>query len=100
MNYKDKEAFEKWFKDFYEVDFNAGNARFMGQLISWQAACEYIGVNMKINANEATELIAGVLEELSKSVFQGNHEQDFLWRARVIVGSLEKLGIEVEYEND
>ncbi len=59
-----------------------------------------IGVNVKINANEATELIAGVLEELSKSVFQGNHEQDFLWRARVIVGSLEKLGIEVEYEND
>jgi hypothetical protein len=55
---------------------------------------------MKINANEATELIAGVLEELSKSVFQGNQEQDFLWRARVIVGSLEKLGIEVEYEND
>jgi hypothetical protein len=100
MNYKDKEAFEKWFKDFYEVDFNAGNASFMGQLISWQAACEYTGVNMKINANEATELIAGVLEELSKSVFQGNHEQDFLWRARVIVGSLEKLGVEVEYEND
>jgi len=59
-----------------------------------------IGVNVKINANEATELIAGVLEEISKSVFQGNHEQDFLWRARVIVGSLEKLGIEVEYEND
>lgn len=53
---------------------------------------------MKIDANEATELIAGVLEELSKSVFQGNHEQDFLWRARVIVGSLEKLGIEVEWE--
>jgi hypothetical protein len=57
-------------------------------------------LDMKINANEATELIAGVLEELSKSVFQGNHEQDFWWRARVIVGSLERLGIEVEYEND
>lgn len=55
---------------------------------------------MKVNANEATELIAGVLEELSKSVFQGTHEQDFLWRARVIVGSLERLGIEMEYEND
>jgi hypothetical protein len=42
MNYKDKEAFEKWFKDFYEVDFNAGDARFMGQSIAWKYACEYM----------------------------------------------------------
>jgi hypothetical protein len=55
---------------------------------------------MKLNADIATEHIAGVLEELSKSVFQGNHEQDFLWRARVIVSSLEDLGIEVEYDTD
>jgi len=54
MNYKDKEAFEKWFKDFYEVDFNAGNARFMGQLISWQAACEYKENEIELIADENT----------------------------------------------
>ncbi|NBX97519.1 hypothetical protein EBQ81_01465 [bacterium] len=42
INDKDKEEFEKWFKDFYEVDFNAGTARFMGQFISWKYACDYI----------------------------------------------------------
>jgi hypothetical protein len=55
---------------------------------------------VKLNADIATEHIAGVLEELNKSVFQGNHEQDFLWRARVIVSSLEDLGIDVEYDTD
>ena len=42
MNDKDKEEFEKWFKDFYEVDFNAGNPRFTGQSIAWKYACEYM----------------------------------------------------------
>lgn len=72
MNYKDKESFEKWFKDFYEVDFDAGNARFMGQLISWQAACEYKQKEishhiLKLEAEnkklrEALDLIAGEQE--------------------------------------
>jgi hypothetical protein len=42
MNDKDKEAFEKWFKDFYQVDFNPGDPRFMNQSISWKYACEYM----------------------------------------------------------
>jgi hypothetical protein len=41
MNDKDKQEFEKWFKDYWEVDFNAGNPRFMGQSISWKYACEF-----------------------------------------------------------
>jgi len=55
MNYKDKESFEKWFKDFYEVDFDAGNARFMGQLISWQAACEYKDMQL-INGSKMKQM--------------------------------------------
>jgi hypothetical protein len=38
---QDKEAFEKWFKDFYQVDFNPGDPRFMNQSIAWKYACEY-----------------------------------------------------------
>jgi len=41
MNDKDKQEFEKWFKDFYEVDFNVGNHWFMGQSIAWKYACEF-----------------------------------------------------------
>jgi hypothetical protein len=55
---------------------------------------------MKVKADEATELIAGVLKQLSESQFQGNTDVDFFWRARVIVSSLDKLGIELEYEDE
>jgi hypothetical protein len=41
MNNQDKEAFEKWFEYFYQVDFNPGDLRFMNQLIAWKYACEY-----------------------------------------------------------
>jgi len=41
MNNQDKEAFEKWFQDFYKVDFNPGDPRFMNQSIAWKYACEY-----------------------------------------------------------
>ena len=36
---KDKEAFEKWFKDFYQVD--RWDPRLMNQSIAWKYACEY-----------------------------------------------------------
>jgi hypothetical protein len=42
MNHQDKEAFEKWFKDFYQVDFNPGDPRSMNQSIAWKYACEYM----------------------------------------------------------
>jgi len=40
MNNQDKEAFEKWVKDFYQVD--PYDPRLMNQSIAWQAACEYM----------------------------------------------------------
>jgi hypothetical protein len=42
MNNQDKQEFEKWFKDFYQVDFNPGEPRFMNQSIAWKYACEYM----------------------------------------------------------
>jgi len=39
MNNQDKEAFEKWFKDFYQVD--PYDPRLMNQSIAWKYACEY-----------------------------------------------------------
>jgi len=68
MNYKDKEAFEKWFKDFYEVDFNAGNARFMGQLISWQAAIEYERFNHKYCVVGSLDKLCEKLEAENKKL--------------------------------
>jgi hypothetical protein len=41
MNNQDKQEFEKWFKDFYQVDFNR-NSRLMNQSIAWKYACEYM----------------------------------------------------------
>jgi hypothetical protein len=68
MNYKDKEAFEKWFKDFYEVDFNAGNARFMGQSISWQAALEYERFNHKYCVVGSLDKLCEKLEAENKKL--------------------------------
>ena len=84
MNYKDKEEFEKWFKDFYEVDFNAGNVRFMGQLISWQAACEYM-IN-KSNPLDALSLYDKLEKEREKS--------------EILVEALEKLSLYVSHNGD
>jgi hypothetical protein len=41
MNDKDKEAFEKWFKDAWDIDFDAYDFRHTIQVKAWQAACEY-----------------------------------------------------------
>ena len=68
MNYKDKESFEKWFKDFYEVDFDAGNARFMGQLISWQAAIEYERFNHKYCVVGSLDKLCEKLEAENKNL--------------------------------
>ena len=90
MNYKDKEAFEKWFKDFYEVDFNAGNARFMGQLISWQAACEYMRnrspldpVNLYDKLEKERELNSDLLVKKKAVVRYCYDHLDKMWAANI-----------------
>jgi hypothetical protein len=82
---KDKEAFEKWFKDFYEVDFNAGNPRFMGQSIAWKYACEY---------KDKEFLNGSVLKALNEK-----YENEFE-KSKILVEALEKLSLYVSYNGD
>jgi hypothetical protein len=85
MNDKDKEAFEKWFKDYWEVDFNAGNPRFMGQSISWKYACEY---------KDKEFLNGSVLKALNEKY------ENEVGRSEVLVEALEKLSLYVSYNGD
>jgi hypothetical protein len=59
---------------------------------------------MKINADKATTHIAKVLKELEeaalRSNIKNNDTNDLWWKARVIVGSLIDLGVDVEYEDE
>jgi hypothetical protein len=83
MNDKDKEEFEKWFKDFYEVDFNAGTARFMGQYISWKYACDYIRNRSPLDP-------VSLYDKLEK-------ERE---KSEILVEALEKLSLYVSYNGD
>jgi hypothetical protein len=80
---KDKQAFEKWFKDYYEVDFNAGTARFMGQFISWKYACDYIRNRSPLDP-------VSLYDKLEK-------ERE---RSEVLVEALEKLSLYVPHNGD
>jgi hypothetical protein len=41
MNNNDKEAFDNWFKDAWDIDFDAYDFRHTIQLKAWQAAVDY-----------------------------------------------------------
>ena len=41
MNDKDKEAFEEWFKNAWDMDFDGYDFRHTIQVKAWQSACEY-----------------------------------------------------------
>jgi hypothetical protein len=63
MNNQDKEAFEKWFKDFYQID--RWDPRLMNQSIAWQAACEYM--RNKSNPLDALSLYEKLETERAKN---------------------------------
>jgi hypothetical protein len=87
MNDKDKQEFEKWFKDYWEVDFNAGNPRFMGQSIAWKYACEFKQKEIDILKNHD---IAGYKEGI-----------DCLQeKSEILVEALEKLSLYVSHNGD
>lgn len=93
MNDKDKEALEKWFKDFYEVDFNAGNHSFMGRLqsllplhhTSWKYACEY----------KDKEFLNGTVLKALNEKYESEIEKN-----KILVEALEKLSLYVSYNGD
>jgi hypothetical protein len=82
MNDKDKQEFEKWFKDYWEVDFNAGNPRFVGQSIAWKHACEYMRnksnpltdkLTTQLVSYEATlGFLKDTLREIADEDYRGN----------------------------
>jgi hypothetical protein len=83
MNDKDKKEFEKWFKDYYEVDFNAGNPRFMGQSIAWKYACDYMRNRSPLDP-------VSLYDKLEK-------ERE---KSEILVEALEKLSLYVSHNGD
>jgi hypothetical protein len=83
MNNQDKKEFEKWFKDFYQVDFNPGNPRFMNQSIAWKYACEYMRNGSPLDP-------VSLYDKLEK-------ERE---KSEILVEALEKLSLYVSYNGD
>ncbi len=75
---KDKEAFEKWFKNYWEVEF-------MGQSISWKYACEY----------KNKEFLNGTVLKALNEKYENEFE-----KSKILVEALEKLSLYVSYNGD